>query len=247
MNPNVIRSALENGDMFLEYLPTIRLADRRCVGAEALIRMRSNERIISPLEFMPVIEPTSLGGIVTYWVIETVGSELRNWLKTTEEVHIGINVPPQLLGRGGIEYSIRKAGLFDVTSKLMLEISERGLIDELGVSSLSLAEKTNMLVAIDDVTLKEANIVAMSRASIDCIKLDKSVVDEIASKSGNPDTRTTVSLLAHLPRLRIIAEGVETLEQAKILETLGVKLAQGFLFSKPLRAQEFLEYWKRHS
>jgi len=245
MDPDSIRAALDNGNLFLEYLPTVSLVTGQCVGAEALIRMRLNGIIVPPLEFMPAIETTSLGGTVTYWAIETIGTELGMWLRRAEDVHIGINIPPQLLGRGGIEYSIRKAGLSELTEKLMLEIIERGLIDELGVSALSLATKYKMQIALDDVTLREINLVSMSRALIDCIKLDKSLVEAVTSGCTDSDTNKIVSLLASFPGLRIIAEGVETQKQAELLAALGIELAQGYYFSEPLRVDEFISYWER--
>src|SRR6266536_263836 len=107
----VIRDGLTNGEFFLEYLPTWLLENNRCVGAEALIRWRRPSGIVQPGQFIPLIENTPLSGLITYWVIDRVAEELGAWLRSNEGVHISINVPPEILGRGGLEYAVRKSGL----------------------------------------------------------------------------------------------------------------------------------------
>jgi sensor c-di-GMP phosphodiesterase-like protein len=76
-----LRNALVQGEFYLEYLPTIALADGRCIGGEELIRWRRPTRIVPPSEFIPLVENTPLSGLLTYWVIETVAAELGDWLR----------------------------------------------------------------------------------------------------------------------------------------------------------------------
>src|SRR3954469_15828787 len=98
-----MRSGLARGEFFLEYLPTVSLADGRCTGAEALARWRRPTGVVRPDDFIPLIEGTPLSGVLTYWVFETVAQELGDWLRAHKEASIGINVPPEILGRGGLE------------------------------------------------------------------------------------------------------------------------------------------------
>src|SRR5215212_380086 len=105
INVDTIHAGLAQGEFFLEYLPTISLADGRCVGAEALVRWRRPSGVVPPGDFIPLIEGTLVSGLLTYWVFETVGKELGDWLRGHTEAHISINVPPELLGRGGLEYA----------------------------------------------------------------------------------------------------------------------------------------------
>lgn len=169
--------------MFLEYLPTIVLSNGRCAGAEALIRWRRDGKIVAPLEFIPFVENTPLAGLLTYWVIETVGRELGDWLKRqTASIHIRINVPSTLLGRGGIEYAVLKSKLTDIAHKLVLEVSERGLIDQLGVQALNDRVDHEELIALDDVQLRELSSLLLARVSFDIIKLDKAVVEYLAKR-----------------------------------------------------------------
>ncbi len=82
-------------------MPTIDLINKRCVGAEALIRWVKNDEFISPDEFIPIIENTAMSGLLTYWLIEEIAHDLGDWLRSFDDIHVGINVPPELLGRGG--------------------------------------------------------------------------------------------------------------------------------------------------
>jgi sensor c-di-GMP phosphodiesterase-like protein len=238
-----IRKAILGGEFFLEYLPTVVLANGRCAGAEALIRWRHDGQIIPPMQFIPSIEGTPLIGMLTYWVIEAVGRELGAWLaRQTDSVHIGINVPPELLGRGGLEYAGLKSELRALSHKLVLEVSERGLIDHLGVQYLNDRAGHDVLIALDDVQLREIGSLLLARVKVDIIKLDKTAVESITADPPAKELET-VRALASLPDLAIIAEGVERQTQADQLRELGVGYAQGFLFSRPISAQRFMAFF----
>src|SRR6187401_1331632 len=122
-----IREGLSRDEFFLEYLPTISLTDGRCVGAEALIRWRRPEGIVSPGDFIPIAENTPLSGLLTYWVLDTVAAELGDWLRANPDVRLAINVPPEILGRGGLGYVANKSGLAQQATQIILEVTERGL------------------------------------------------------------------------------------------------------------------------
>jgi sensor c-di-GMP phosphodiesterase-like protein len=96
-----IRAALDRGELFLEYLPTVVLADSHCVGAEALVRWRRGDVVLPAGAFIPLIENTPVSGTLTYWVLDTVAAQLGAWLTANADVHVSINVPPEILGRGG--------------------------------------------------------------------------------------------------------------------------------------------------
>ena len=178
MNPNIIgqisydtiEAGFNNGEFFLEYLPTISLQDMRCIGAEALIRWRHSSRVIPPLEFIPIIENTPLSGIVTYWVMETVAEELGNWLRINKNIHLSLNVPPEILGRGGLEYAAKKSGLIDMIDKIILEVTERGIPDKLGIDALNLAHNFGVRIAFDDIWISHVNLAIMCRTKADILK-----------------------------------------------------------------------------
>lgn len=239
-----VRGALKRGELFLEYLPLMAVPEGRCVGAEALVRWRRGDRVVMPGDFIPVIEETPVSGLLTYWVIETLAVELGDWLRAHEQVQVGVNIPPEILGRGGLEYAAERAGLLDEAHKLVLEITERGYPDRQGAMALSTAHRYGTRVALDDVTFSGRNLVVLGRCSFDILKIDRSLVAQI----GSPECPGTPPWLAHLGALRagasleIVAEGVETRKQLDTLVAAGVNRVQGFYFSRPLPAADFIAY-----
>src|SRR5262245_12180309 len=240
-----IHTGLRQGEFFLAYLPTVSLAEGLCVGAEALARWRRPSGVVLPDAFIPVIEETALSGLLTYWVIETIGKEVADWLRVHEEAHIGINVPPGLLGRGGLEYAATKAGLGDIRRQLILEVTERGIPDRPGLEALERGIRTGLRFALDDVMLSGAHLAVLSRYPLDILKIDRSLVSQITPDCPCPEWLAGLSALLQSTRLEVIAEGVETEAQAAALRAAQVSMAQGFYFSPPVLAEELKVYYAR--
>jgi EAL domain-containing protein (putative c-di-GMP-specific phosphodiesterase class I) len=236
LNLDAVRAGLDAGEFYLQYMPTMSLADGRCVGAEALTRWRRPSGVVQPAEFIGVIEGTHLSGALTYWVLETVAKELGAWLRDHKDAHIGVNVPPELLGRGGLEYVATKTGLSELRDQIIIEVTERGVPDSLGVATLEAASKAGVRVALDDVTLTGTNLALLSRCAFDLIKTDKSLVDQITPECPQPPWLVGLSALLHATPLTVICEGVETAAQAAILYDAGIPMAQGYYFSRPIGA-----------
>ena len=239
---SAIQEGLAKGEFFLEYLPTCSLKNNHCVGAEALIRWRRGSAVLLPAEFIPFVENTPLSGLLTYWVIETVGREIGSWLRAHAGVHISINVPPEILGRGGVAYAATKAGLMDIAHKIVLEVTERGVPDKLGIQALTAAGRYGVQVALDDVGLADENLAVLSRAHIDIIKIDKSLVDQIRDEDELPQWLKALSALLRVTSLQVIGEGVESEMQVEKLKEAGIELAQGLYFSPPLSAEAFAAF-----
>jgi sensor c-di-GMP phosphodiesterase-like protein len=242
-----VRAALYHGDLFLEYLPVVTMDDRRCVGAEALIRWRRGSRIMQPLEFIPQIENTPVSGLVTYWVIDTVAHELATWLRQQVGVHVAINVPPEVFGRGGLEYAAAKSNVLDLASKFVLEITERGVPDKLGIHEINTRPRKGVLVALDDVCESDAGFLLASKVQVDILKIEKSAVEKLTRATLTSREVSTLYALIRTANVAVIAEGVETESQARQLLSFGIRLAQGWLYSRPLRAVEFVSYFSSHS
>jgi len=240
---DAVYAGLTKGEFFLEYLPTVALAEGRCVGAEALVRWRRPSRVVPPCEFIPLIEGTPVSGVLTYWVMETVANELGAWLRANPEAHLGINVPPEILGRGGLEYAATKTGLESLKRQIILEVTERGLPDQLGVAALEAASRAGVRVALDDVTLSGANLAILSRCTLDVIKLDRTLVSQITADCPCPAWLGGLSALLRSTRMEVIAEGVETEEQASALRASGITLAQGYYFYRPISAEALMAFY----
>jgi sensor c-di-GMP phosphodiesterase-like protein len=242
ISADAIRDGLVTGEFFLEYLPTVSLADGRCLGAEALTRWRRSSGVVQPDDFIPLIEGTHLSGMLTYWVLETVAKELGDWLRAHKELDISINVPPEIIGRGGLEYAAVKTGLSEIRNQLILEVTERGIPDNLGVATLAAASQSGVRIALDDVTLSGTNLAILSRCTFDVIKTDRSLVDQITPECPNPAWLSGLSALLHSVKVTVIAEGVQTEAQAEALRAARISMAQGFYFSPPISAEQLMAY-----
>lgn len=246
IRPDKIQAGLGQGEFFIEDLPIVELAQARCVGAEALVRWQRPTGVVLPDDFIPLIEHTPLSGLLTYWVMDQVAIELGDWLKAQPGVELHINVPPEILGRGGLEYAAQKSGLQAVRDKIVLEITERGLPDQLGLDALDQAARRGIRIALDDIRIDPASVLVLSRSNVRIIKIDKSVLQEI------DDGRATswvaaLSALLKTTNLEVIAEGVETAEQLAVLRAAGVQRVQGHYFSPALRAEAFLTYFRHQA
>lgn len=242
---DAIKEGLERNEFFLEYLPTVLLKDKRCVGAEALIRWRHDSTVVPPMEFIPAVENTLLSGMITYWVVDTVAAELGEWLHAHPQAQISINVPPELLGRGGVLYAAEQSRLIGVASQIILEITERGVPDRIGVEALNDCVDKGVKIALDDVGYEDPNLIILSRARVDIVKLCREFVEGI---NGEARRDSVVKLRALLDgtAFTVIAEGVETAMQAEVLAEAGVQMGQGWLYSRPLPADRFIAYFDAH-
>lgn len=241
---DTIRAALEKREFFLVYLPTVSLHDGRCVGAEALIRWRRlGNVIVDAQHFIPLTDQTPLSGAITYWVIDTVAAEIGDWLGANEDAHIGINVPPEILGRGGLDYAATKSGLRARVKQVILEITERGIPDQLGLDALNGIASTGARVALDDTTLSGANLALLTRCNFDIIKIDGTLLEQLVPGAPRPTWLDALSGLLKTTPLQVIAEGVETALQVDALKAAGVQMAQGHYFSMPLAADAFFRYY----
>jgi sensor c-di-GMP phosphodiesterase-like protein len=244
INLDTIRSALEAHEFFLLYQPIVALRDGHCFGAEALIRWgRRDSGIVEPGAFIPMTDRTPLSGAITYWVIDTVAAQLGDWLEQNREAHISINVPPEILGRGGLEYAATKSGLRAHIKQLVLEITERGIPDQLGLDALNSIPSTGARVALDDTTLSGTNLALLTRCKFDFIKIDRLLVAELGRHNPKPPWLNGLAPLLQSTSLQIIAEGVETAFQVDALKAAGVQWAQGHYFSVPRSAIDFKAYY----
>ena len=238
-----VRAGMDRGELFVEYQPIVSLESGRCQGAEALVRWRRNNAVLAPSRFVPLLENTPLSGRLTYWVIDTVAAELGRWLDEHERAHISINIPPEILGRGGIEYAAVRSGLRARVQQIVLEVTERGVPDRLGVEALNAMAERGVRIALDDTTLSGANLAVLSRCNFKIIKLDRALTAQLIENTNAPEWLAGLESLLGNSSLIVIAEGIESHYQARTLRTAGVKLAQGYLFSTPLPARALMQFY----
>lgn len=242
ITPDEVHEAIFQNKLFLEYMPTIALQENgRCVGCEALVRWHRGSGVVYPMDFVPLVEDTPVSGALTYWVFDTVAKELGDWLREHPGAYVAINIPPEVFGRGALEYVSRKSHLFEIRKQIILEITERGFPDRLGMQELRGLVKEHRLIAMDDVDLDESNLIVLSRQPVPIIKLDREFVENL-TRSGAKGL-SQISAFVHLENHYVVAEGVETLEQEQLLRGAGVQYAQGWLYSKSISAVDFKAFY----
>jgi sensor c-di-GMP phosphodiesterase-like protein len=235
-------AAMDSGELFVEYQPIVQLSDAACIGAEALVRWRRDETILQPSEFLRAIINTPLSGRLTYWVIDTVAADLGDWLDAHPQVQVSINVPPEILGRGGLQYAAERSGLHARANQIVLEVTEHGVPDQLGLQALNMLAERGVRVALDDVALNSVNLALLARCNFSVIKLDRHLTAQLVPDVQAPRWLDALSSLLRNSALQVVAEGVETNYEAQVLRQAGVQMAQGYLFAASLTAPQLIAY-----
>ena len=242
----LIRSALEAGDFHLHYQPVVDLATGQIVGAEALLRWISQSRgSMSPAEFIPILEETGLIVPVGSWVLEEACREsarLREVLAGHPPITITVNVSARQVSQVGfgdvVANALQAAGTGH--GQIYLEITEGALMHDVSAAwaVLRQTKALGVKLALDDFGTGYSSLSYVRRFSLDMLKIDKSFIDGIDS---SPEDRAIVEHvvgMADALGMVTVAEGVERPEQLAWLRKLGCRLAQGYVLSRPLSADD---------
>ncbi len=236
--------AAERNEFELFYQPQVRLADGALIGAEALIRWRHPVRgLVSPAEFMPVVNTSSISERIAGWVLETACRQARIWERAGHGIRVGINLSPSQLQSGDLAASV--AEMLDVTgltpSLLELELTEDILLlDEQRVLDTFLRiQELGVRVVFDDFGTGYASLSYLKKFPLDGLKIDRSFVLELHADSDDAAiVNSTVGLSKKLG-LSVIAEGIENRATADVLVSMGCEEGQGYFFGRPMPAQAF--------
>ncbi|HEX3851899.1 MAG TPA: bifunctional diguanylate cyclase/phosphodiesterase, partial [Polyangiaceae bacterium] len=237
-----LRNALEHDEFLLHYQPKVELKTGRVVGLEALIRWQGKDgKLMPPGLFIPLLEETGMIVEVGRWVMERAAAQHADWsARNLQPPRIAVNVSPLQLGQPGFvrtvedvlqRYPLAKDGLD-------LEITESVLMDDFAgnTEKLRQARRSGLAVAIDDFGTGYSSLGYLSRLPIDALKIDRSFVLRMAEDPQEMSIVTTIISLAHSLDLKVIAEGVETPQQAQLLRLLKCDQIQGYLVAKPQEA-----------
>jgi len=242
---NKLREALDQGQFVLHYQPKVNLASGKITSVEALIRWNDpGTGLILPDQFIPVLEETGLITEVGRWALRQAAEDYLRWLDTgLAAVRIAVNVSPlQLRHRGFIdEIAQVVAGDARLAQGLELEITESLIMADIRHSILSLQaiRAMGVSIAIDDFGTGFSSLSYLARLPLDTLKIDRSfVVDMTAGPQGLSLVATIINL-AHSLKLNVVAEGVETDEQLRLLRLLDCDEMQGYLFSRPVPSGMF--------
>ena len=242
---NNLRRALELDELRLLFQPQVDLHTGHIVGAEALVRWQHPELgIVSPAKFIPVAEDCGLIHIIGNWVLHTACAKAEQWLKNGLDFgHIAVNVAGRQLQRGGVVNSVKAAldqsGLS--LSMLELEVTENFIMREAehAIDQLEALRKLGVVLAIDDFGTGYSSLSYLKRLPINKLKIDQSFVHDIPADPNDMAISNAVIALGKSLQMTVIAEGVETEEQAQFLRKAGCHEAQGYLYSRPVTAEKF--------
>ncbi len=241
-----LRRALERGEFRLVYQPQVQLADRAVQGAECLLRWSHPDMgEVSPGSFIPVAEETGLIVPIGEWVFREVCRQLHEWGGSAVRVSVNVSArqfrQPELVDL--IAWCLRESGLHP--EALAVEITESALIDdpENAAATLSRIKDMGLTISLDDFGTGYSSLSYLKRFPINCLKIDRAFVRDIATDPDDAAIVTAIITMAQSLKLEVVAEGVETQQQVDFLRARGCFAAQGYFFSKPLPAdlaQEWL-------
>lgn len=256
---NDLRKALEKKELFLQYMPRVDAQTTQIIGAEALIRWNHPDwGLVSPDEFIPIAEETGLIIPIGEWVLREACQQIKQWqdMDDLPPLIMSVNFSVQQLLKQNIlqtiDQIVEESGISP--DRLEVEITESSFISNENEVTQLLVElkKRKMKVSLDDFGTGYSSLYLLKRLALDTIKIDKSFIDEILT---DPVTKSILECILNLAKalhMNIVAEGVETAEQYAFLKKEKCNEIQGYYFSPPIDAEEFVfllksKQWLNHS
>jgi diguanylate cyclase (GGDEF)-like protein len=237
-----LRRALANGELHNLYQPIVSPRGGEIVGFEALVRWRHPERgIVSPADFIPVAEQSGLIVPLGQAVLERACAEAVGWNEDREgrePLRVAVNFSPRQLSHPSaidtVVEALERSGL--EPDLLCVEITESALVEDAAstLATLNRLKEIGVRLALDDFGTGYSSLTYVRRFPIDTLKIDRSFIDGIVGSTEDEAIVTAVLSMGRALGVHVVAEGVETEEQAARLRTLGCRLAQGYLFSRPI-------------
>jgi diguanylate cyclase (GGDEF)-like protein len=236
-----LAKAIPGGDLRLHFQPVLELRSGRIVGYEALVRWQRGDRLVPPLDFIPVAESSGLIEPLTDWVIDEACRLTSRWGTDTDQPWVSVNLSSSQLIRQGlvarIGRTLASTGL--AADRLVIEITESALLEiDVARPAIERLAELGVRVAIDDFGIGYSALSYLARLPIDIVKIDRSFV--IALQQAGPDEAIASAIIALARRLGLttIGEGIETAAQLDQLTALGCDLGQGFFLGRPTNHED---------
>ncbi len=241
---NRLRGATKRDEFVLHYQPQLDVRDGRVIGLEALLRWNDSGRgYRSPVEFIPVLEETGLIVPVGEWVLRKACTQARAWqFAGLSHLRISVNLSPRQFREKELAHkveSILKETGLDPGS-LELELTENALMDDQKYSAAVLEQLKDLgaLIALDDFGIGYSSLGFLKAFPVDTLKIDRSFIHGIGEDEEDRAICSAIVSLGLALKLQVMAEGVETETQMGILREQGCHLIQGFLFARPMPADD---------
>lgn len=245
---NSLRRALERNEFILHYQPQIDIASGAVAGLETLIRwQRGDGGLIPPSEFIPILEESGLIIPVGDWILKCACSQYVAWcLQGMAPISISVNISAPQFKSGQLPDTVKR--ILDETGMdpacLCIELTESIVMENIDetISTLKSLRKLGLSLSIDDFGTGYSSLNYLSKMPITELKIDQSFISTIPHDQNNSHIVNTIISMAQNLNLRVVAEGVETVEQLHHLSTRQCQLVQGYYFSKPLPPEKLLEH-----
>jgi diguanylate cyclase (GGDEF)-like protein/PAS domain S-box-containing protein len=240
-----LRRALERKEFFLAYQPLVETASQKIIGMEALLRwQRPDGQIVQPVEFIGLLEETGMILSVGDWVLQTACAQAQALnLSRQPPLRVAVNISLHQFRQHGFVQRVRDVlQLTGLAPELLeLEITEGVLIDDVKEATQILEDlnATGVRLSIDDFGTGYSSMHYLRRLPFDTLKIDKSFIDGLPDSKDAGAIVTAIVTLAQSLELELVAEGVETREQLEFVRALGCNVIQGYIFSRPVSADEF--------
>ncbi|MER2077954.1 putative bifunctional diguanylate cyclase/phosphodiesterase [Psychrobacillus psychrotolerans] len=249
-----LRKAIQNKDFFIHYQPKIGLAKQDIIGVEALVRWNNVKLgFVSPAEFIPIAEDTGLIIPLSEVILEKVCLDILE-SRSQGKIHIlpvSINIASVHFQQDDFIERINSILMqYNCSPHLLeLELTERTVMKDSDdiVNKLVKLKAMGFKISIDDFGTGYSSLSYLNRFPLNYLKIDKSFIQQITNLQDKQAIVETIILMAHRLHIKVVAEGVETIGQVKLLQQMGCDIIQGYYYSKPLAAKElmdFIELWE---
>ena len=244
----LLRRAIEKREIHLAYQPQVEIDSGRLVGVEALLRWNSPELgQVAPSRFIPLAEDTGFIGQLGQWVLQEACRQMVAWEAQGLAVpKIAVNLSVRQLERGGMATAVaavlQDTGL--APQRLQLEVTESAIMNTGdALQYVNDLHAIGVCLAIDDFGTGYSSLAYLKQLPVQTLKIDRSFIKDIPQDPDDEAIAIAIIQLGKSMNLSVIAEGVEREDQAAFLLRHGCKLAQGYLYGKPLAHDEILARW----
>jgi diguanylate cyclase (GGDEF)-like protein len=246
----LMRDAVKNQEFELYYQPQVNVKTNKVTKTEALVRWNSPVLgFVSPADFIPVAEESGLIIELGDWILHTACKQAKEWQEQgIEDCKVSVNVSSVQFKQSAlvdkVRHALQDSGLSP--SLLEIELTESAIMSDVedNIARLQAIKNMGISIACDDFGTGYSSLSYLKLFPLDTLKIDRSFVNDVAIDENDAAIVKAVMLLAETMNLKVVAEGVETIEQLKVLNRFNCELIQGYYFSKPLNNQDFIQFVK---
>lgn len=242
-----MRAALQNEEFELYYQPQVDLKTNKITKAEALLRWTHPELgFVSPADFIPIAEESGIIIELGDWILQEACFQAREWHEAGLDIRVSVNVSSVQFKQTNLVDNVKNAlELSELPKHLLeLELTESAVMSDVedNIGRLQMFKDMGIRIAVDDFGTGYSSLSYLKKFPIDTLKIDRSFIMDIDTNENDAAIVKAIMLLADTMQLNVVAEGVETLEQLRIIDNYGAQYIQGYFFSRPLPPAEFTKF-----